>query len=810
MSGLIPPRTAFPALGPAPVALSQRALRPLAGLFALYVIAVWLWSGLDPIGLFAITGTGLITSGWLFYEGRKMSVSAGVLGRQLSALLAGNAWIGALFLGFGATTSVVLGLVCLLSSHLLDSSVWLNSIGGATLLGWTAVMLATPQADPLAVWACPALAMFALMLHAFRSTSQRALQLRVDSLRSRVAALEAEKKEQAYNAALKADEARRVLDKRGETEGLWDWELSSDRMTFSPRWGEMLGYSKEEIGETPESWLNLIHPHDLSRTLDRLTAHLEGREAQFECEHRIQVRDGGYCWVLSRGQALLGENGKPERILGSQIHLGRLKSFESKLLHDATHDRLTGLPNRHYLLARLREDVARAGRNERYGFAVVFLDLDGFKSVNDSLGHLAGDRLLAMVGKRLGQSKRPEDTVARLGGDEFVMILRNLRDEADALTLASRIQEALSEPFELADQELVTGSSMGIAMYGPEIARTEDLLRNADIAMYHAKSSRKGAIQIFDTEMHVRTRRLWNLQTDLRGAIERDELRLMYQPFVNLETGQICGAEALIRWHRSDGELVSPAEFIPLAEEQGLISAIGEWTLRTACVQSRVWQDAGLRPVKVSVNLSAKQLSNHEFAETVRRVIAETRIEPRWLQLELTETALMGSIDATPASLYSLFCMDVQLAIDDFGTGYSSLDYLRKLQFDTLKIDKSFVDEIAVDRRAAALARSIISMAHSLRMSSLAEGVETPEQLEVLRAYGCHMIQGYLASRPVPAQEFGELLHRDARLLAEGDASRQRTPRQPSRPKLNPTDRNLAARIAALSHSAPDGDRPSS
>jgi len=796
-----------------PASLSQRALRLLAGLFAFYAAAVWLWSGLGAAALWVVTAGGGSAAAWLLWESRKPTIEGESTGRRVSLLLAGNAWLGAYFFDFGAATSAALGLACLLCAHLAPSSVWMYAIGGTTLAGWSLAMLLNPQADPLAVWACPAFTLFALLLHASRSAAQRAMEVRVRNLRSRVAKLEAERRAQDENLALKVQEARRVLDKRGETEGLWDWNLSTDRMTFSPRWAQMLGYSSEEIGETPESWFNLIHPHDLGRTLDRMTAHLEGREQNFECEHRIQLRDGGYCWVLSRGQALLGENGKPERVLGSQIHLGRLKSFESKLLHDATHDRLTGLPNRHYLLARLREDFSRAGRNERYRFAVVFLDLDGFKSVNDSLGHLAGDQLLSLVGKRLAATKRAEDTVARLGGDEFVIILRNLRDEGDAMALAARTQEALSEPFLLADQKLVTGSSIGIAMYSPDIAHTEDLLRNADIAMYHAKSSRNGAMQVFDAEMHVRTRRLWNLQTDLRGAIERDELRLMYQPFVSLETGRICGSEALIRWRRADGELVSPAEFIPLAEEQGLIGAIGEWALHTACTQNKSWQDAGLRPVKISVNLSTKQLSNHEFASAVRRVIAQTGLEPRWLQLELTETALMGSLDATPASLYSLFCMDIQLAIDDFGTGYSSLEYLRKLQFDTLKIDKSFVDDIVTDRRAAALARSIIAMAHSLRMNSLAEGVETPEQFELLRAYGCEMIQGYLASRPVAAEEFGELLRRDARLLDEPGRNRQPPRREVSRAGKAAPERDPAKRFAALNRDRLDrsaDDRPPS
>jgi diguanylate cyclase (GGDEF)-like protein/PAS domain S-box-containing protein len=778
---------------------AHRALAPLAGLACAHMLSLWIWSGLALSSLWVLTVAGGATVCWLLRRSFKAPGDDQRTAAIIAMALLANSLLALYFNGAVFHSSIALGVSCVVAAILLSSFSWMAAVGGLSLAAWLLVVFANRGAyDSVAAWLCPGLVGVSAMVFLSRMAAERVAGQLVRKLTKRVRQLEAQLESEVQVRVQKSQEATRVLEKRGETEGLWDWDLNSDRMTFSPRWARMLGYSAAEIGESPESWFNLIHPHDLGRTLDRMTAHLEGREPNFECEHRIQVRDGGYCWVLSRGQALLGEGGKPERVLGSQIHLGRLKSFESKLLHDATHDKLTGLPNRHYLLARLREDFSRAGRNDRYGFAVVFLDLDGFKGVNDSLGHLAGDRLLSMVGKRLAETKRTEDTVARLGGDEFVMILRNLRDEGEALTLAAKTQEALSAPFRLADQDLVTGSSIGVAMYASEITRTEDLLRNADIAMYHAKSSRKGAIQVFDAEMHVRTRRLWNLQTDLRGAIDRGELRLLYQPFIEVESGRICGAEALIRWRRSDGEMVSPAEFIPLAEEQGLIGAIGEWALHTACLQNKEWQAAGLRPVKISVNLSTKQLSNHEFAATVRRVIEETQLEPKWLQLELTETALMGSLDATPASLYSLFCMDIQLAIDDFGTGYSSLGYLRKLQFDTLKIDKSFVEDIATDRRAAALARSIISMAHSLRMSSLAEGVETLEQLELLRAYGCNVVQGYLASRPIPPQEFATLLQGDVRLLERAAAARSGLVLDKTGQRASPVNKNLTQRFSAL------------
>ncbi len=564
----------------------------------------------------------------------------------------------------------------------------------------------------------------------------------------------------------KEREAAFDLQVRAKTEAFWSWDLIEDKVWFSPRWKAMLGYAGDDLDGEPSAWFNIVHPHDLGRLLDALKTYIESvDEESFEVEHRILQKDGAYCWVLSRGRAVRDENGAAQRILGLQVNLRRLKLFESQLMHDATHDRLTGLPNRQYLLTRLREDAERAERNPEYKFAVVFLDLDGFKDVNDSLGHMTGDRLLASVGKRLGDVRGPEDTIARLGGDEFVVLFRSVRGEQEAVQRAVQIQDALKKPFPVGSQEVITRASIGIALSSQDVNQPEDLLRNADLAMYQVKTSQKGQIQVFDSDMHVKTTRLWSMQNDLRRAVERNELELMYQPQIDLASGRISGAEALIRWRRGGSELVSPCEFIPLAEEQGLIWEIGEWALWTACRQNKVWQDAGLRSVKMAVNLSAKQLSNDDFSNLIKRVLRDTGLDPRWLEVELTETALMGSLDATPANLYSLFCLGIQTAIDDFGTGYSSLDYLRRLHFDTLKIDRNFIADISSDSRAAALAQSIVDMAHRLQLRVVAEGVETFRQLVFLSRQGCDEVQGYLASRPVKVEEFTEMLRTDARLL---------------------------------------------
>jgi diguanylate cyclase (GGDEF)-like protein/PAS domain S-box-containing protein len=564
-----------------------------------------------------------------------------------------------------------------------------------------------------------------------------------------------------------ASEERMALAVRGEMDGLWDWDLKTDTLYFSPRWKSMLGYDDSEIGHSPDDWFNRVHPHDLNEMMIDLSAHLNGQTDHFEKEHRIRQKEGTYRWVLSRGLAVRDNREKAVRIVGSQIDITQLKSFESRLLHDAFHDRLTGLPNRDSLMARLEEVMEARKRNPRYLFAVLFLDLDRFKVINDSLGHHIGDELLAAVAERLAGFDREGDMISRLGGDEFVILLAGLQTQDEATQIANRIQEALAAPFQLVRHEVVTTASIGIALSTTHFERPEDLLRNADIAMYHAKGRGQGQNQVFNSAMHVRTVRLWTLQNDLRHALERQELVMHYQPLISLESGRISGAEVLIRWQRSTGELVSPAEFIPLAEELGLIVDIGEWVLRAACTQNKRWQEAGFRPIRISVNLSARQLRQKDFPATVKRILQETGLEPQWLELELTESALMDTAEVTPAGLHALSCMGVRTSIDDFGTGYSSLTYLRRLKFNTLKIDRSFVAGITTDENAAALAKGMITLAHNLNLNVVAEGVETLAQLSFLHWHGCDQIQGFLASRPLPLERFADLLEADRRLLQD-------------------------------------------
>lgn len=682
---------------------------------------------------------GLIPSGWA---------------HETAAMLGGIALLNcflALFLFPKPVQTTALILLVMGVGCTFLSVRWLSVILIASGAGWAgAVSIAPPSPD----WSHLGVALGASILI---SAAVHAARMRTFSeMHSRQLA-ELEKLDGAQSDAMAA---------RGEMEGLWDWDLRTDKMFFSPRWKSMLGYEEARIDATPQSWFNLVHPYDVSAVIKGLTDHVDGKSESFESEHRIRQADGSYRWVLSRGRAIRDSGGGSLRVVGSQIDMKRMKTFEARLIHDATHDRLTGLPNREYLLQRIEEDIDRRRRNRNYIFAVAFLDLDRFKDVNDSLGHLIGDQLLAEVSKRLLACQSSGDVVARLGGDEFVVLMRDLDSEIDSTVRMDRIQEALKGAFQLDGHEVVTEASIGVAVAGSHFKRPEDLLRNADIAMYEAKARARGHIQVFNTEMHVRASRLWSMQNDLRRAIERDELELRYQPFISLQTGRISGAEALLRWRRNS-ELIAPSEFIPLAEDLGLIISIGEWVLREACRQNKSWQEAGLRAIKISVNLSARQLIQRDFANTVRRILREIGLDPRWLQFELTESALMDNADETPASLHGLFYMGIRTAIDDFGTGYSSLDYLRRLQFDTLKIDHSFVADVSTDRKTAALVRSMIAMAHSLSLKVVAEGVETRGQLAFLRAHGCDHIQGFLASRPVVADQFTEMLQLDRLLLGE-------------------------------------------
>ena len=425
--------------------------------------------------------------------------------------------------------------------------------------------------------------------------------------------------------------------------------------------------------------------------------------------------------------------------------------------HLAHHDFLTDLPNRVLLNDRIAQAITLAERN-RVQIAVMYMDLDRFKTVNDSLGHSVGDRLLQEVARRLRGAMRSSDTVSRQGGDEFVILMPDVADPAAVAHGAQKILDAVSKPYTIDGHELVTTPSLGISVYPTDGRDVETLLKNADAAMYHAKESGRNNYQFFTHDMNARAVERLSLERSLRRAIERSELRLHYQPQYEVGSGRIVGMEALIRWEHPELGLLLPGRFMPLAEESGLILPIGEWVLNEACRQSREWQDQGLQAVRIAVNISALQFSSIGFAATVEAALRSANLEARHLELEVTESVIMQGAERVTDSLEQLKTLGLELAIDDFGTGYSSLSYLKRFPIDKLKIDRSFVRDITTDKDDAAITSAIIALTHNLGLRAIAEGVETREQYEFLEREGCDEVQGFLFSKPLPAAQCVDLL----------------------------------------------------
>jgi diguanylate cyclase (GGDEF)-like protein/PAS domain S-box-containing protein len=547
---------------------------------------------------------------------------------------------------------------------------------------------------------------------------------------------------------------------QGTQDGLWYWDLKSNTFQFSSAWEALLGFEKGELKMDPKEWLSRVHPGYQSELRARISAHLHGETEQFRHEHRVRRKGGEYVWVSARATATRDSKGEAIGLAGSHTDITSLITVERQLLDDAFHDKLTGLPNRHFFMGRLDtaiEQKRQQGAKAQL-FAVMFLDLDRFKNINDTLGHQIGDQLLISVGGRLQGCVGSSGMVARLGGDEFVVLLDRVRDPDEALSVGARISEALRAPFEIGGSEVLSGASIGIALSRESFEGADELVHLADLAMYHSKTQRKGRPELFHDRMNAQATKASNLQKELARALKQDEFLLDYQPCFSIQSGKILGVEALIRWRRSENEVLSPSDFIPLAEESGLIHEIGEWVLREACAQSSAWQRAGVPPVRMAVNLSAKQLQQADFPQRVLSILDETRLASRWLELELTETGLMDGFAKAPDTLKRLDTMGIRTSIDDFGTGYSSLNYLRRFNFQTLKMDRCFVSDISTDQRAAAIVRSLISLAHSLDISVIAEGVETNAQLRLLAAERCDQVQGFLTSRPIAPEQMLNLL----------------------------------------------------
>jgi diguanylate cyclase (GGDEF)-like protein/PAS domain S-box-containing protein len=502
-------------------------------------------------------------------------------------------------------------------------------------------------------------------------------------------------------------------------------------------------------------WLGAVHQQDRALVLEWLRSVV--RHGPSTLQYRIVRPDGEVRWIEDRARAVQDADGRALRLDGLSSDITERKSHEAEMAHMVNHDALTGLPNRNLLNDRIAQALAYARRAEQ-AVGILFLDLDGFKFINDSYGHTHGDALLKAVAERLGQAVRGGDTVARLGGDEFVVVLQSVADSDSAEAVAQDILGALAQPLEIEGQSLHVTASIGVSVFPHDGHSAELLLKHADIAMYRAKERGRNGVQRYAREMSIRTDERVRLERALRASIEQERLELRYQPQVGLREGRIVGVEALVRWQHPEFGSISPSRFIPLAEDTGLIIPLGEWVLREACRQLRQWQDRGHRGLSMAVNVSARQFHHQDIPRLVRRAIDEYGIDPSQLELELTESALLYNADAVIETLRELESIGVSLAMDDFGTGYSSLGYLKRFPIDTLKIDQSFTMDLPDSKDAASIARAIIAMAQSLDMKTVAEGVETREQLSFLGAAGCDSIQGYYFSPALRPGEIEQLL----------------------------------------------------
>lgn len=551
------------------------------------------------------------------------------------------------------------------------------------------------------------------------------------------------------------DEQRHRALVAGASDGLFEWDLISNEVEYAPRWKQMLGLESDDARNTPDVWFNMVDSSDLSQLEADLAMCLAGQTASLRNQHRVVNAAGEPRWMLCRGELVYDEDGTPVRLVGSLSDTTEFKLAEDKLRHAAEHDKLTNLPNRATVHARIEKAIRRhrlTGGRRKYAF--MFLDFDRFKFINDSLGHDAGDQLLIQIAERLQKEVRQTDTAARIGGDEFVILLEEIESFEAVVRVADRLLEVFSRPFDIDGSEVTSTASIGIVDGSAGYESADIVIRDADSAMYYAKNMGKARYAIFDQDMHEESLKRLVLERELRQAIGTDQIFMVYQPIVRVEDGSPCGFESLVRWHHPELGVVRPDHFINIAEETGMIVPLGEFILEQACRD--IVRIRAAKPdldLSMNVNLSRRQLVHPGIVEMIRSTVANAGIDPALIKLEITESVIMDAGATVLPVLEELRSHGFKLAMDDFGTGHSSLSCLHQFPIDVLKIDRSFVNNLGQQIEFAAVIQAIVTLAQTLGLSVVAEGIETMEQLAVLQALQCDQLQGYLFARPVEIEE---------------------------------------------------------
>jgi diguanylate cyclase (GGDEF)-like protein/PAS domain S-box-containing protein len=578
------------------------------------------------------------------------------------------------------------------------------------------------------------------------------------------------------NRALRKSEERYALAVGGAEDGLWDWDLAGGFMYWSPRFKQMLGFADSELAASLDAWFSLVHPDDLEGLRAALSL-APDHPGHIRHEYRMRDKLGAERWFLCRGVVVFDEQRHAVRAAGSQTDISPRKSAEAAQRLNATHDALTGLPNRSLFADRLEQAVLHT-RQLSVPFALLFVDIDHFRSINESFGRDAGDAVLIEMGRRLRAAVRDVDTVARLGSDEFAVLLPQLPHAASATQVAEQLQEAISQPFELGGREVEVAASVGIKLSSTDQQSLQDFLRDAEMALAQAKSGGPGRHQLFHPQLRKEADERLRIEAGLRRALSEGEFVLHYQPLISLKTGAALGVEALIRWQDPERGLIGPNQFIAIAEACGLMLPLSDWVLSAACAQAKLWQTELELPVRTAINLPPVLLNAPGLATRIEAELARHAVPPSALGIEIVESSVLESHAAVVDNLNALRQMGIQIAIDDFGTGYSSFSYLKRLPINYLKIDRSFSQRIPSDPADTAICRALLAMATQLKLLAVVEGVETKEQAAYLAANGCSVAQGYYFSRPLPALECTRFL------LANQAASRGELAFSPTLPAL--------------------------